>query len=184
MNEFSLVNRADAEVQRDIDGWLDKIREYLRVRFLNDIKRTLGTEFGDCISKVIYLAERAIAEPDTFRGVRDVQGRLQAGAIVAPNLNYLDVDVFTNAPWNVLKNQPETIKGAATSLMEELVNESFELGMMGRIKLTAIKRAKLFYTKIGLTEEEDNILSLELTPTAARIFLSRQRSLRRNSSLS
>ncbi len=145
MNEFSLVNRADAEVQRDIDGWLDKIREYLRDFFENDIERTLGTEFGDCISKVIYLADRAVADPDTFRGVRDVQGRLQAGAIVAPYFNYLDVDAFTNAPWNVLKNQPETIKGAATSLMAELVNESFELGMMGRIKLIAIERAKSFY---------------------------------------
>ncbi len=182
MNKFSLVNRADAEVQRDIDGWLDKIREYLRDRFENDIERTLGTEFGDCISKVIYLADRAIAEPDTFRGVRDVQGRQQAGALVAPYFNYLDVDAFTNAPWNVMKNQPETIKGAATYLIEELVNESFELGMMGRIKLIAIKRAKSFYTKIGFNEEEDDSRSLELTSTAALEFLRRQRSLRRNQS--
>lgn len=182
MNEFSLVVEADAEVQREIDGWLDKIRQYLRDFFESDIERTLGTEFGDCISKVIYLADRAVAEPDTFRGVRDVRGRLQAGAIVAPYFDYLDIDALTNAPWNVLKNQPETIKGAATSLMEELVNESFELGMMGRIKLIAIERAKSFYTKIGFTQEEDDSRSLELTPTAALGFLQQQRNRRRNQS--
>ena len=51
MNEFSLVVEADAEVQRDIDGWLDKIREYLRDFFENEIERTVSTEFGDCQSE-------------------------------------------------------------------------------------------------------------------------------------
>lgn len=83
---------------------------------------------------------------------------------------------------NVLKNQPETLKGAATSLMEELVNESKELGMSGRIKLVAIERARLFYTKIGFTESEDSPRELELTPTAAEEFLERQRSRRRTGS--
>lgn len=52
---------------------------------------------------------------------------------------------FTNAPWNVIKNQAETLKGAATSLMEELVNESKSLGFSGRLKLYSIPRAKQFY---------------------------------------
>lgn len=59
--------------------------------------------------------------------------------------------------------------------MEELVNESFELGMSDRIKLVAIKRALPFYTKIGFTEE-DGLGKLELTPAAAERFLERQRS--------
>ncbi len=51
---------------------------------------------------------------------------------------------FTNAPWNVIKTQPETLQGAATSL-EELVNESKSLGFSGRLKLYSIPRAKHFY---------------------------------------
>ena len=54
----------------------------MRDFFENDISRTRATGFGDCISKVIYFSERAVIESDTFRGVRDVQGRLQAEAIV------------------------------------------------------------------------------------------------------
>lgn len=149
MNEFSFVRRADAEVLQDIDNWIERIEIYLRDFFNGDRERVRGTQFGDCISKVVYLSDRAVAEPSIFRGVRDVQGRLQAGAIVEPDSDYLYLDALTNAPWNVLTNQPETIKGAATSLMEELVNESFELGYMGRIKLYPLQRSKQFYTDIG-----------------------------------
>lgn len=179
MNEFSLVKRADAEVFTEIDGWLNKIVIYLGDFFNGDLDRVRSTEFGDCISKVNYLYERVIAEPSKFRGAKDGQGRLQAGAIVEPYFNYLDVDTFTNAPWNVLKNQPETVKGAATSLFEELVKESFELGFAGSIKLVAIKRARAFYTKIGLTQSNGEWGEMELTPTAAQRFLEQQRSRRR-----
>ncbi len=182
MNEFVFVKGADAEVLGEIEGWIDKIENYLRDFFDGDLERVRGREFGDCISKVNYLFESSVAEPGTFRGVRDMQGRLQAGAIVEPYFDYFEIDAFTNAPWNVLKNQPETLKGAATSLIEELVNESFELGMSGRIKLVAIERARLFYTKIGFTESEDLPRELELTPTAAERFLERQRSRKRTGS--
>lgn len=182
MNKFSLVKGADAEVLLEIQGWTNKIGDYVRDFFENDISRTRATGFGDCISKIVYFSERAVTEPDTFRGVRDVQGRLQAGAIVEPYFDYFEIDAFTNAPWNVLKNQPETIKGAATSLMEELVNESKALGMSGRIKLLAIERARSFYTKIGFIESEDGSGELELTPTAAEEFLQRQRNRRHNES--
>jgi GNAT superfamily N-acetyltransferase len=97
---------------------------------------------------------------------------------VEPYFDCLDIDAFTNAPWNVLKDQPETIKGAATSLMEELVEESKELGFGGRISLIAIERAIVFYTRIGFTQEDDS-RSLELIPTAAARFLQRQRNRRR-----
>ncbi len=178
MNEFTKVNRADAEVIGEIDGWIDKIREYLRDFFGGEIEQARGTQFGDCVSKVYYLFEIASVQPSKFRGVRDELGRLQAGALVEPYFDYLEIDAFTNAPWNVLKDQPETIKGAATSQMEELVEESNELGFGGRISLIAIERAIVFYTRIGFTQEDDS-RSLELIPTAAARFLQRQRNRRR-----
>ena len=54
------------------------------------------------------------------------------------------------------------------------------IGMMGRIRLIAIERAKLFYMKIGFTEDEDDSRNLELSPTAAQRFLQRQRNRRRS----
>ena len=95
MNEFTLVNRADVEVIGEIDGWIVKIENYLRDFFGGDIEQVRGTEFGDCISKVNYLFEIALAQPSKFRGVRDEFGRVQAGAIVEPYFDCLDVDMAT-----------------------------------------------------------------------------------------
>lgn len=178
MNKFTLVDKADAEVIRELNGWIEKIAIYLQDFFDGEIERVKGTQLGDCISKVNYLFEIALTEPSKFRGVKDELGRLQAGAIVELYFDYLEIDTLTNAPWNVLKNQPETLKGSATSLVEQLASESQELGFGGCIRLTAIDRAKSFYTKIGFTEEEDSSWSLELNPTAAERFLERQRNRR------
>lgn len=180
MNQFSLVVRADAEVLREIDGWLDRIEIYLRDFFNRDRERIRGTRFGDNIAKVTYIAERVVMEPNAFRGVRDVQNRLQAGAIVEEEIDCLYVDAFASAPWNILGNQPETIRGAGTTLMEELVKESLDLGFEGRVKLFAIERALSFYTRIGFTKDEDGTGGLELTPIAAERFLERLLSRRRS----
>jgi len=180
MNKFTLVDEANAEVIKELDGWLNKIEIYLRDFFDGEIEQARGTQFGDCISKVNYLFEIALAQPRKFRGVRDELGRLQAGAIVEVYFDFMDVDAIANAPWNVVKNQPETIKGAAISLMEQVIIESKELGFGGCIRLIAIERAKSFYTKIGFTEDEDSSWSLELKPTAAERFLERQRNRRRS----
>lgn len=115
-------------------------------------------------------------EPETFRGVRDKEGRLQAGAIVHQESDRRSVDFFATAPWNILQNQPESLKGAGTSLVEELVKESRELGNGGRLKLYAIPRAKQFYTAIGFVETDGG--EMELTPEAAEAFLDEQRLFR------
>lgn len=52
MNEFTLVKRGDAEVLREIDGWLNKIENYLRDFFNGEHKRIRGTQFEDNIAKV------------------------------------------------------------------------------------------------------------------------------------
>lgn len=95
MNQFDAVRGADTSVRSQIIGWNDKVREYLREFFASDIERVQGTEFGDAISKIAYLTEKVLTEPDTFRGVMDVQGRVQAGASVEPEIDHLFVDAFT-----------------------------------------------------------------------------------------
>lgn len=173
MNKFTFVNEANAEVIRELDGWIGKIGEYLRDFFDGEIEQARGTQFGDCISKVYYLFEIATVEPNKFRGVKDKLGKLQAGAIVESYFDYLEIDTLTNAPWNVLKNQPETLKGSGTSLMEILVNESIDNGFSGRIKLYPLQRAKEFYTDIGFVEKAEG--DWELTEEAALSFLEEQK---------
>lgn len=177
MNVFTPVKFGTASVREEIAGWNNKVREYLRDFFGRDIQCVQGTEVSDNIAKIAVLLEKVLTEPENFRGVRDVQSRLQAGAIVEEEFDYLSIETFTNAPWNVLGNQPETIKGAATSLMEELVNESKDLGFEGRIKLYSTPRAKKFYINIGFAET-DVPREMELTPEAAEDFIEEQRQFR------
>lgn len=173
MNEFYLVKGVDAEILQDIDGWNNKVRDYLRDFFAGEIERVRGTQFGDNIAKIIYMTERAVMEPNIWRGVRDVQNRLQAGAIVEKEVDFLFLDAFASAPWNVLEDQPETIKGAGTTLMEELVKESEALGNKGRIRLYPLQRSLQFYTDIGFVETLSG--DWELTEEAASRFLEEQR---------
>ncbi len=182
MNEFNFVKGADASVRSQLIGWNDKLIEYLCDLFDSDIERVQGTSFGDSVAKISDLIEKAVTEPSSFRGGRDVQGRLQAGAIVEVYFNYLFVDNLASAPWNVLGSQPESTRGAGTSLMEELVKESIDLGFLGRLKLYPVERALSFYRGIGFVESEASPRELELTPLAARRFLERQRRRRRTGS--
>lgn len=176
MNEFSLVKGADAEVLRQIQGWSDKIREYMRDLFDTDFARVRGTRFGDNIAKITYIAERVVMKPNSFRGVRDVHSWLQAGAIVEEDIEFLFVDAIASAPWNVLGTQPETIKGAGTTLMEELVKESRALGFEGRMRLYSLQRSEQFYTDIGFVETSEG--DWELTEEMASLFLEEQRQFR------
>ena len=177
MNEFNFVKSADAEVRRDIAYWEEKANGYVEEIFDNDIERVYGTQFGDNLAIIADLAENTTAAPETFRGVRDQVGRLQAAAIVHQVSNYLEVDFMATAPWNILQNQPESVRGAGTALMEELVKESSDLGFGGHLKLYSIPRARQFYEKIGLeaTSEGD----WELSPRAAEEFLLRRERNRR-----
>lgn len=169
MNEFNFVKSADAEARRDLVHWENKANSYVEEIFENDIERVYGTQFGDNLAIIADLAENATVAPETFRGVRDRVGRLQAAAIVHQVSNYLEIDFIATAPWNIVQNQPESVRGAGTALMEELVKESSDSGFGGRLKLYTIPRARQFYEKIGLeaTSEGD----WELTPRAAEEFL-------------
>lgn len=177
MNELNFVKSADTEVRRDIANWEDKANDYVEEIFNNDIERVYGTQFGDNLAIIAELAENATAAPETFRGVRDQEGRLQAAAIIHQQSDYLEIDFMATAPWNILLHQPESLKGAGTTLMEELVKESTDLGFGGRLKLYAIPRARQFYEKIGLEENDQG--EWELTALAAERFLLQQKRSRR-----
>ncbi|GJD22866.1 hypothetical protein RIVM261_078220 [Rivularia sp. IAM M-261] len=150
----------------------------------------MRTTFGDCVSKVEVLADLAIDDnyaPD-FRGVRDINGRLQAGAIISRQIDilfpyteervYLSIDPFTTPPWNCLNLEgvelPEKIKGAARWLMSEIVQEIIDTEIEGVTKVLSIERAKDFYLNIGFQENPDYPSELVLTREAAITFLQEQ----------
>ena len=176
MNEFDFVKGADAEVWQDIANWEDKADDYVEEFFNNEMERVYGTQFGDNLALIAEIAENATTAPETFRGVRDKEGKLQAGAIVHKDYDYLEVDFMATAPGNILLQQRSSLKGAGTTLMEELVKESRDLGCGGRLKLYAIPRAKQFYTNIGFVETDEG--DWELTPEAAQRFLEEQKRFR------
>lgn len=177
MNEFNVIKIANAQVQQDIANWENKADDYVNEFFNNDVEGVYDTRFGDNLAIISDLAENATTEPEAFRGVRDRASRLQAAAIVHQQSDYLEIDLIATAPWNILQNQPQSVKGAGTALMENLVKESIDLGFGGRLKLYAISRAKQFYEKIGLEETDEG--DWELTPQAAQRFLERQQRRRR-----
>jgi hypothetical protein len=117
--------------------------------------------------------------------VKDTQGILQSACIIEviqididdQSYTGLGIESLTNAPWNTIGiPQPETKKGAATSLIEELVHESRRLQFNGIIKAITIPSTRLFYRKIGFIEDSSG--EMILTSNAAQEFLSRQQQLR------
>ncbi|MEC4817879.1 MAG: GNAT family N-acetyltransferase [Scytonema sp. PMC 1069.18] len=78
---------------------------------------------------------------------------------------------MTNAPWNTITySQPETKKGAATSLIEQLVRESQRLELSGILKAMVIPEARKFYEDKGFVET-DGSGEMILTSNAASMFI-------------
>lgn len=161
MNKLIFLKNATADILSALDFWSDKAEAYLSEVFNNERERIYQTEFGDNLAIIADIIENAIANPYSFRGLQDFRGLLQVSAIVAIGSDYLEIELMATAPWNILKNQPETLKGAGTRLIIELVKESIQLGFDGKLQLYAIPRARQFYQNLGFeqTLELDWILS-------------------------
>ena len=137
-NLFVFVKGADVSVRQELISWNSKAGEYLHDFFDGDLERIRGTQFGDSLAKIVYITERSVMEPALFRGVRDVQNRLHAGAVVETEIDCLFVDALANAPWNVLGSQPKTVKGAATSLVKYVGQRFRNQNTLRGIKLPAL----------------------------------------------
>jgi hypothetical protein len=179
MNTFSYIVGAKTEVQQGLNIWIIKIDEYLDLYYEGDRENAKNTIFFNCISKIEVLNEELISRRDDFRAVKDAQGILQAACIIEVTRIDIDDQIYTglgiesltNAPWNNIETlQPETKKGAATSLVEELVHESRRLQFNGIIKAITIPAAREFYREIGFVDT-DGSGEMVLTPNAAAVFL-------------
>ncbi|RUS99297.1 hypothetical protein DSM106972_077390 [Dulcicalothrix desertica PCC 7102] len=192
VNKFSYVIGADQATQNELISWITISLQYINRFFEGDRSRIRGTKFGDCVSKVEFLVDSVIDSDDAslFRGVRDESGRLQAGAIVSrqygviyPDIEqreYLSIDPFTTPPWNCLEGVafPETIKGAATWLMADIIIEVIDTNIEGVTKLLTIDRARSFYESIGFQSNPDFDREMILTKEAAQLFVQNQLRIR------
>ena len=184
-NKFTYIIGANTDARIELIDWFTKSQDYINQYFGGDRSRITKTVFGDCVSKVESLVDLVIDDnySSDFRGVRDENGRLQAGAIISEQIGelypyteerrYLSIDPFTTPPWNCLELKgvefPEKKKGAATWLMAEIVQEIIDTEIEGVTKVLAIDRARKFYLDIGFEENPEYFRELILTKETASI---------------
>jgi hypothetical protein len=181
MNTFSLIIGATIELQQGLIIWRTKINEYLELYYQGYKENAKNTIFFMCISKVNSL-EEALNDPgnyEKFRAVKDERGLIQAVCLCEiaqievdnQTCRALAIDSLTNAPWNTITStQLETKKGAATSLIEELVRESQRLKLGGILKAMVIPTAREFYQDKGFVETNGSG-EMILTSNAAAMFI-------------
>ena len=172
---FSFVDRADYAVLRDLEEWSTVAAELVNQAIENDSPLVSRIEINANV--ISDMQVESLVSPEDFRGIRDDEGNLQAGAIVIDMDDHLFVEYLATAPWNVTQQEPRAVRKAATALMAELALESDSNGHSGRIMLYAIPDAIEFYQKIGFVETGEgspNAPEMELTIAAARRLMNRR----------
>lgn len=165
MNLFNYIIGASTDFRIQLINWNNKCREYINTFYSGDIDRIFGTKFGDCVAKVEELAFSG-TNSSNYRGVTDESGILQAAAIISIEQIEIEtefkqgiiIESLTNSPWNVFEQPfPDNIykrKGAATALIEGIIQESQSGGLGGIVKALTIERAKEFYKNLGFRETD------------------------------
>lgn len=71
-NRFSYVIGAAQATQNELINWVAKSLQYINEFFEGDRSRIARTKFGDCVSKIEYLADVVtyLDNSSSFRGVR------------------------------------------------------------------------------------------------------------------
>lgn len=190
INEFRYVIGAQEEIESGLDLWDLKIREYVNFYYEGNVENAKNTIFYGCVSKTNELIDNLLDRKNDYRSVIDDLNLLACTCIIQETdiylhngevLQGLEIESLSNAPWNaIVYPQPETRKGAATSLVEELVKESQSLGFNGILKAVTVPSIRAFYRKIGFIEENGTGW-MTLTPDAAEEFLISQEDFRRES---
>lgn len=113
--------------------------------------------------------------------IYDKNGNVQAAAAIQKKGKdavddgvepHVYIDLLATAPWNVI-NTDKTVKGAGTQTIAEAVKLSDKEGYNGRVRLYPIDEAKPFYEKLGFKEVANTFGDWELSPTDARLLLSK-----------
>ena len=144
----------------DLDSWQKMFDEH--PVFTEAFSSSKEADSKRYAGAVIYIAKE---NPELFRGLRDTQGQLQAGAIVKKADDALFVHYLGTAPHNLIKKHPDKVSGSGVFMMEKLVRESMDNGYDGALRLGGQSgTSSEFYRKVGF--KGDN-----LSPENAKIFL-------------
>ena len=175
---FSFVNQADFDVQRDIAQWSQVAAELLNSAQILPTQEPIRIRIQLNAALISTISDDILFEPESFRGVRDLAGNLQAAAIVINREDHLYLNYIATAPWNITRNSPRSVRNAATALVVELVKESMRNGCKGRIIADAVSGSSSFYERIGFVRTgfgSDAAPEMELTSETASLLLRRRR---------
>nr|MCU0551886.1 GNAT family N-acetyltransferase [Leptolyngbya sp. Prado105] len=97
----------------------------------------------DCVSRDYYQVLKRFpkASPQTFRGLFDENGSLQAAAAIHVDEKPVFLELLLTAPWRK--------KGSGSQLLLDIVRESEQVGANGAIELKSAPTAIGFYRKYG-----------------------------------
>ena len=165
------VNQFDTKTDKDLTTWL---KESAAVRTKGDT-----AALRDNLGIIFEIQEKA--KKDTYLGIKDAKGNLQAASIISNEKDHIYLDYLATAPWNLsTKKHKKAVKGAGTAAMEAVIAESINKGHKGVVRLEALPGAVAFYEKIGFVEVESRggfnpgVLSMELSAAAAAAFLKKR----------
>lgn len=104
----------------------------------------------------IYLAlrEEVAKRGSKVLGIYDKNGNLQSLAEYKEKRGVIYVDYLMTAPWNILPQHQNKVKGAGRAVISGLAKRGKE------IQLSALSSAKPFYEKIGFKESETGVMIL------------------------
>jgi hypothetical protein len=175
---FSVVNRAGYAVLRDLEEWSQVAAELVNQAQTLPADSPLRIRIQSNAALISMISDDVLFEPDSFRGVRDTDGNLQAAAVVTDRGDHLYLDYLATAPWNLMRNSPRSVREAATALVVELVKESMRNGYFGRIIADAVSGSSSFYERIGFVRtgfSSAAVPQMELIPQAASSLLRKRR---------
>jgi len=101
---FYFVNTADSSVRSDLEEWNRVAAELVNQAPAVSSDSPLLGRIEANARLILLIRANSLVEPESFRGVRDQTGNLQAGAIVTDISDYLYVDYIATAPWNITKD--------------------------------------------------------------------------------
>jgi hypothetical protein len=169
---FSFVDRAGYTIHQELEEWSRVANSNVCRAIEEDSPRRDRIQAN--AGMIALIQEEALLQAESFRGMRDRAGNLQAGAIVTDLGEYLYVDFLASAPWNIIGDSLLSVRRAATILMAQIVRESIEKGYGGRVVVDAVGGTADFYRRMGFIETEAGSAitpEMALSPEAARDFL-------------
>jgi hypothetical protein len=153
MNQFSYVIGATMQVREGLIFWDEKAKEYINTYYQGDEQNARGTRFYRGIAKTRVIIDSLFEKEESLRSVFDDQNLLASTCIIeeisifleGELVDCIEIESIVNSPWNLINHLvPEKRKGAATAIIEGIIQENQEKRLSRILKLFAVPEEKIF----------------------------------------